>query len=524
MVFVVEPPGLEAVVQLAEELVEQVSLGLMVPVPGRAAGVEVVACTRRSAQRGQSPDRAHRGQSPVLDVPVQDNGLLAAGAGDRRRSGVGLQPARISEAAAVVSDFGEHPGAGQLSEAGKAGDDLRVRVLVKMGRRRLRELVGRDACGIELTQQRRQPDAHRRLDLRRLVQVDVTEDLTQPVDGTVEEALTAGLDQQPTQLGRSQPCGPGWGRRGSQDGACVAAGEPTIEVGERGQRGRVELLEQRPDLVADLLARPHRVLLGTSEHPDRLCQRGIGRQQPVCSGIGAQDVGQQRRVGGIGFRTRHLVAGPVAGGSQRVDRIDRPTGRPQRGHEQAVILLDRYCDRILRGVASLGQQVQQRSEPGGVVADSSASDHRAAVVDDGDIVVGLGPVDSTEQGHPFTLPFTSLLVTSLGGVTRRPNHGARRSVISLAVRDSSTPQDLVLSKSSKARENLGEVEPAADSSNGIPPPPPHTPVCHRTRRSFVRRRTPGHHRHHPAADQDEEHEPRPTRPSNPSLLLIRTAK
>lgn len=37
-------------------------------------------------------------------------------------------------------------------------------------------------------------------------------------------------------------------------------------------------------------------------------------------------------------------------------------------------------------------------------------------------------------------------------------------------------------KSSKARENLGEVDPAADSSNGIPPP--HTPVCHQTRPSF----------------------------------------
>jgi hypothetical protein len=42
-VFVVGLAGLQAVVQLAEELVEQVSLGLAVPVSGGAAGIEVAA-------------------------------------------------------------------------------------------------------------------------------------------------------------------------------------------------------------------------------------------------------------------------------------------------------------------------------------------------------------------------------------------------------------------------------------------------------------------------------------------------
>ena len=41
--LVVELAGLQAVVQLAEEFVEQVSLGLAVPVSGSAAGIEVAA-------------------------------------------------------------------------------------------------------------------------------------------------------------------------------------------------------------------------------------------------------------------------------------------------------------------------------------------------------------------------------------------------------------------------------------------------------------------------------------------------
>ena len=68
--FVVELAGLQAVVKLAEELVEQVSLGLVVPVSGGAAGAVVAARARRRAQRSQRPDRADGGQPLVFDMPV----------------------------------------------------------------------------------------------------------------------------------------------------------------------------------------------------------------------------------------------------------------------------------------------------------------------------------------------------------------------------------------------------------------------------------------------------------------------
>src|SRR5271166_137388 len=43
-----------------------------------------------------------------------------------------------------------------------------------------------------------------------------------------------------------------------------------------------------------------------------------------------------------------------------------------------------------------------------------------------------------------------------------------------------------------------EVDPAAGSSNGIPPPK--TVICRQARRSLTRRHAPGDTRHHPTAD------------------------
>jgi len=69
-VFVVAQAGVKAVVKLTEEFVEQVSLGLLVPVSGGAAGVVVTACSRRGAQRSQGPDRADSGQHGDLPGAV----------------------------------------------------------------------------------------------------------------------------------------------------------------------------------------------------------------------------------------------------------------------------------------------------------------------------------------------------------------------------------------------------------------------------------------------------------------------
>ena len=63
-------------------LFEQVPLGLVVPVPGGAAGIVVSACGQEVAQGAQGLDRADRDETTIFDTPVKHNGFLAAGAGD----------------------------------------------------------------------------------------------------------------------------------------------------------------------------------------------------------------------------------------------------------------------------------------------------------------------------------------------------------------------------------------------------------------------------------------------------------
>jgi hypothetical protein len=52
----------------------------------------------------------------------------------------------------------------------------------------------------------------------------------------------------------------------------------------------------RAQLVGQLPAVPHRILLGAGQHGDRLDQFGVCRQRPVGIGVGAQDVRQRHRV------------------------------------------------------------------------------------------------------------------------------------------------------------------------------------------------------------------------------------
>ena len=60
---------------------------------------------------------------------------FAAGAGYRCASGVGLERSSIGEAGSVITDLGEHPGAGERSQSWQASDDLSVRVFLEIGDR-----------------------------------------------------------------------------------------------------------------------------------------------------------------------------------------------------------------------------------------------------------------------------------------------------------------------------------------------------------------------------------------------------
>jgi hypothetical protein len=187
-------------------------------------------------------------------------------------SGEGLQAAGVGEGGSVVADLGQDPGAGQIPQAGEAGDDLGVRVLFKMGDRRLSQLICGGTGGLELARQRGQLDAHGVFDHGRLVQVGVGEHRAQSLDVAVEVAAPAGFDQQSAQPRGSQLGGLVGSGCGGQDGAGIGAGQPAAgQPGESGDRGRIEVFEQVTDLIADLLG-----------GDDRLCASGSRSRPGQC--------------------------------------------------------------------------------------------------------------------------------------------------------------------------------------------------------------------------------------------------
>jgi hypothetical protein len=91
------------------------------------------------------------------------------------------------------------------------------------------------------------------------------------------------------------------------------------------------------------------------------------------------------------------------------------------------------------------------------------------VIDHRDVVMVSGPIDSAIQAQGVITPLIGAVVP--GGLTRRPNRRTPRSVISRAVRDSSPPQDFVLSKSSRLGGGLGQRHPTT-TPRDLPPGAP----------------------------------------------------
>ena len=138
--------------------------------------------------------------------------------------------------------------------------------------------------------------------------------------------------------------------------------------------GRVEVVEQVRSGCRSADGAHTASLLGAGQHPDRLGQLGVGGQagarQHRCAQCWPTAPRRWHRIW-----PRHRIPGSIPRGGQRVDRIDHPAGGAQRGHPQSVIGFDPHRDRVLGGVAGLGQQRQQLREAGRVVADPSAPPH-----------------------------------------------------------------------------------------------------------------------------------------------------
>src|SRR5262245_53333123 len=101
------------------------------PVAGGAAAVVVGAGAGGGGEGGERPVVPGGCEPLVLDAAVLDSPGLAAGLGDGRGAGVGIEALSIMEAGPVIPDLAEHPGAGERAEPWEAGDEADVRVLVK---------------------------------------------------------------------------------------------------------------------------------------------------------------------------------------------------------------------------------------------------------------------------------------------------------------------------------------------------------------------------------------------------------
>ncbi len=118
--------------------------------------------------------------------------------------------------------------------------------------------------------------------------------------------------------------------------------------------------------------------------------------------VGAQHVRQQCGVAGVGLLARLPVPLPVASDRPWVDRKHCQAGCLQRHHDQVLVGLDRDRHRT-RVVGVLGEQRHQLPEPGQACVNLASAQNLTALVQDGDVVMRLGPVDPARDLHMFPL-------------------------------------------------------------------------------------------------------------------------
>jgi len=136
---------------------------------------------------------------------VHDQPNLAGGAGDRCGAGVGLQRPGIGEPVAVIAELGEHPGTGDRSQAGKAGNDLGVGMLEEGYLGGLEQLGRGPNGGVQLQQRGAGLLAEGVLDPGAVMQGLGAEDAMQPLGPDLDVALPTGLLEQRAQPRLGQP-------------------------------------------------------------------------------------------------------------------------------------------------------------------------------------------------------------------------------------------------------------------------------------------------------------------------------
>ena len=379
----------QAAVQDADQTVGQSSQGLMMGLAAGSQDVVSMPGAFGASEGGECPLVAGVGEPAVARDPGENNLACTGGLGDGRGARVALARLRMQESGSVITELGHSPGAEDNTESRQTEVDPGVRVHFKTRGQLLLESCnlqvelfddchgGGDAMTIGFGEKRR------RLQLRQSQLGLYLSRLGLQV--SLPAAMAESRDD--FCLGES-PATDG-GRGALQDGNRIGR----VQVVERAQGSGVELTQCVAKLVDLALSSPDQTLMSSGKDLDRLGEVGVSGQRPVLVSVGADEVGQDSSITGVGFRTLGRMAVSIAARGQRIDGIDLVAGSHQRAHHQPSVGFDAndHPGRIFSVLGDEGMQLANSLEP---FWNSSLCQHLPLFIDHAYVVVGFSPVDS----------------------------------------------------------------------------------------------------------------------------------
>lgn len=137
-------------------------------------------------------------------------------------------------------------------------------------------------------------------------------------------------------------------------------------------------------------------LVGARQHFHGLSEVGIAGDLAMVVAIGAHKVGQDLGVASIRLRLGWGVPVAVATGRHRVHGEDAVASGHQRTDEQPTVDLDPH-HRIARLARMVGDELMHPAYARDPIGHPGLGEHLAGVIDDADVVMGLGPIDPNED-------------------------------------------------------------------------------------------------------------------------------
>jgi len=184
------------------------------------------------------------------------------------------------------------------------------------------------------------------------------------------------------------------GALGAGVGVEEGEGDGAVEGGEDRYGPGPEALQQAAELIGELAASGDQIVAGADGGTQRLGAVGGSAQRPEAVAVGAQDVGEDVGIAGIALAEGGAVAGPGGLEGVGVDGDDDEACLDQRIDEQAGGPLD--GDGEIAGLTEALQATPQLRQSLGCVSDGERGPLGTGFVQDADVVLVAGPVDSGE--------------------------------------------------------------------------------------------------------------------------------